>query len=452
MNLLLITVGGSPEPLRTSLRAVRADRVVFVASEGSAEVAEQLAREAGLSDAADPGTPGACIIVVPPDDLGAIYDRLTGLIDEERRATVGSLQLQADYTGGTKSMSAALAMAVVDAGGDLLLTTAPRTDLTAVRAGQATRRLRLDAIHVHRLESQLLASFLERYAYRDAAAVARQLLVDESLEPEHEARLRTIATACDAFDAWDRLALGHAYRDLAALATTPALHLLALKRVVRATAVARDKLAPTAPPDEVEVDGVTVPCGVPIHGFEPVEDLLANAGRRAIQARFDDGVGRMYRAFELTAQLALWYGFELRTDDIDPEQVRSHDPGVADRLAAARDHRGRIRLPAWRAWELLAEMAPTDPSTTPWVGELAAAFTQRREALLAALETRNHSLFAHGYDPIGPEQYDRFRSEVGGFLSDHLQRVQDSSRGPAAQPLPTWPTSVDELLGTSGSG
>ncbi|MEJ5256384.1 MAG: TIGR02710 family CRISPR-associated CARF protein [Acidimicrobiales bacterium] len=451
MKLLLITVGGSPEPLRTSLATAKADRVVFVTSERSVEVAKQLAREAGLSEAADPGTPGACIIVVPPDDLGAIYDRLTGLIDEERRATVGSLQLQADYTGGTKSMCAALAMAVVDAGGDLLLTTAPRTDLTAVRAGQATRRLQLDAIHVRRLESQLLPSLLERYAYRDAAAVARQLLVDESLDPKHVARLRTIATACDAFDAWDRLALGHAFRVLDALTPTPKPHLLALKRVIRATAVARHKLTPTEPPNKVKVDGETVSCGVPIHGFEPVEDLLANAERRANQGRFDDGVGRLYRAFELTAQLALWYGFELRTDDIDPERVRSHNTEVADRLAATRDHRGRIRLPAWRAWELLVDLAPTDPSTAPWVGELANAFTKQKKTLLAALETRNHSLFAHGYDPIGPEQYDRFRSKVGGFLSGHLQRVQARSRGDAEEPLPKWPTSVEELLGTSGS-
>jgi hypothetical protein len=39
------------------------------------------------------------------------------------------------------------------------------------------------------------------------------------------------------------------------------------------------------------------------HGYEIVEDLLLNAERRAMQDRYDDAVGRLYRAWNC------WYKF-----------------------------------------------------------------------------------------------------------------------------------------------
>ena len=36
-----------------------------------------------------------------------------------------------------------------------------------------------------------------------------------------------------------------------------------------------------------------------------VEDLLLNAERRAIQGRYEDAIGRIYRAIELIAQIRL---------------------------------------------------------------------------------------------------------------------------------------------------
>ena len=46
----------------------------------------------------------------------------------------------------------------------------------------------------------------------------------------------------------------------------------------------------------------------PGHGLEALEDLLRNAERRASQQRYDDAVGRFYRAMELTEQLLLKQG------------------------------------------------------------------------------------------------------------------------------------------------
>jgi hypothetical protein len=48
------------------------------------------------------------------------------------------------------------------------------------------------------------------------------------------------------------------------------------------------------------------------HGYEIVEDLLLNAERRAMQDRYDDAVGRLYRALELLVQIRLLQTYDIK--------------------------------------------------------------------------------------------------------------------------------------------
>jgi len=121
------------------------------------------------------------------------------------------------------------------------------------------------------------------------------------------------------------------------------------------------------------------------HGFEAVEDLLNNAERRACQERFEDAVGRLYRAMELAAQLALRLGHQLETGSIDleklPESLRGH-------YALRREQLGEsaLKLGLRASYDLLAELR--DPMGLCW--------TDRRQKLLDELNTRNTSLLPMG--------------------------------------------------------
>ncbi|WP_208029180.1 TIGR02710 family CRISPR-associated CARF protein [Rhabdothermincola sediminis] len=464
MKLLVLSVGGSPEPLRTAIRTRKPERVVFLCSQQSETVARQLMAELGLAEEPEPGKQGARCVTAPVDHLDAVYETTRTAIDDECAAARSAIEIEGDYTGGSKSMTVGLALAVLDAGGSLLVTTGPRPDLTKVTTGQNTRRVQLEALQVRRLEEILIPQALARFAYRDAAEVVRRVLSEAVLSTEHTDRLDKVANLCQAFDAWDRWDLAQAYQLLDQLGGPYTTYLLALKRLIRAAHVLRSDLpAGQEPPKHVELDGHTIDCGLPVHGFEPVEDLLANAARRAADSRFDDAVGRLYRAFELTAQIALWRGFGIRTGDVDVERVRVWLPAEADRLDANRDRQDKVRLAAVQAWELLAGLAaaasgtamghgatPTE-GTDPTLVDLATAYAERREVLLGALATRNQSLFAHGFDPISEPEYDRVLDTIGTLLDEHVERVRAAATGPAADPLPVFPTSVDALLGTPAS-
>ncbi|MBW4597846.1 MAG: hypothetical protein KME46_34315 [Brasilonema angustatum HA4187-MV1] len=166
-KILLVTVGGSFQPIITAIRSLQPDRVIFIASDGEkgsksqvigegtpcevrrgAEVIERLPNiptqvELGDSFAAasaDRFQPKRDLILVQnPDDLSECYPKIYVFIRNLQQEA--SHEIMADYTGGTKTLSAALVMAAVDCGISLYLTIAARDNLVKVERGEITQRV-----------------------------------------------------------------------------------------------------------------------------------------------------------------------------------------------------------------------------------------------------------------------------------------------------------------------
>lgn len=163
-------------------------------------------------------------------------------------------------------------------------------------------------------------------------------------------------------------------------------------------------------------------------GFERVEDLLLNAQRRALQERFDDAVGRMYRAIELTAQIWLEASRGILTGDVNcalvPESKRAD-------FERARDHDGRIKIGLLAAWDLVAAFENNPPGTL---------FTEQRARVLDFLKVRNDSLFAHGVRPISKADYQKHVPPMMEFLRGCIDAAivaQNLQRAVVLEQLPT---------------
>jgi CRISPR-associated protein (TIGR02710 family) len=168
-----------------------------------------------------------------------------------------------------------------------------------------------------------------------------------------------------------------------------------------------------------------------------VEDLLLNAERRAQQQRFDDAVGRMYRALELTAQTWLHLKHGLNTSDLDvahlPEPLKSD----WERLATPD---GKLQIGLWKAWELIAAF-PDDP-----LGHL---FAQQRSAIRDFLQMRNLSLFAHGTQPVAQAEYQQKVPGVAAWIRTAI-RTASAARKLRVVELPQLPTNfLDEETPTA---
>lgn len=421
-TLLVLTVGGSCAPVITAIRDYQPDFVCFVVSggaKGSRATVDGPGNPCGDSrkvkcpacgaDAPLGDPKGANILtqtglhetqytlleLAEPDDLSSCYALLRATLTQLRTEHTG-WRLLADYTGGTKTMTAALALSALENGYELSLVKGTRADLVKVRNG--TEMAALVNVSEVRARQQIAEAqrLFNRYAYASAAEILQSTLRAAPLSPELQREIGERVTLCRAFDAWDRF--DHSQ---AALLLEPYQ-----SRVVPQWRFIK-QITGSAP------------------GFAPVLDLLCNAERRAARGRYDDAVARLYRALEMLPQLRLEQRAPaLNSSDLDvallPEELRPkyealREPGK----------KGKIKLGLRQDYELLLELE--DP--------LGKVYQEQEKRLLQALLHRNESILAHGQRPIAQVQWDEMKQIVAELIQNGLDALKIRIDAPQ---FPQW--------------
>ena len=305
------------------------------------------------------------LIHVPADNLDEVFRILCAAIQRLGQRFPNG-QLLADYTGGTKTMTAGLVSAALESDGvELQLVTGSRADLIKVRSGmEAVTQANVERVRLERAMRPYVAAW-RRFAYAEAyqglAGLARPR--DSALA----ARLALLRDLSRGLDAWDRF--DHATALTALEPYRPRIGaewkamLMALKWLTTE--------------DETQ---------------EPARllDLWRNAERRAAQGRYDDAVARVYRLLEWSAQWLLRTRSGIETGNVQAEQV---PPGMNLESNA----KGRIQVGLMAAWELVAHYQPDSP---------AGGFIRaEKNTLLNWLKIRNESIFAHGFRPVAENNW-----------------------------------------------
>ncbi|MBX6350934.1 MAG: TIGR02710 family CRISPR-associated protein, partial [Clostridia bacterium] len=339
------------------------------------------------------------------DEFDACYVKASEVIQEARASYPGA-RIAADYTGGTKSMTAGLVVAALDdAECELRIVTGVRSDLDRVRPGtEFARPAEVARTQVERA-IRLARGQLSRYDYAGAASVLESALSRHGTAELTEVVQRMIGL-CRAFDAWDRFDHGAAadlIRSVRASAPAAEPYLALAHRLVAAGELLSGRRAPDRW----------------VCGYELVDDLVLNAERRAAQGRYDDAVARLYRALELTAQVRLRTRHGVDTSAVDPlwldERLRAAPAETAaslgERRSRASAEGSTLALALVEAWDLLASLG--DP--------FGVAFAAARRPIVGELHRRNGSILAHGLEPIRREVWEEFRRRVLEFLEPRLE-------------------------------
>jgi CRISPR-associated protein (TIGR02710 family) len=262
------------------------------------------------------------------------------------------------------------------------------------------------AIHARRLKERELPALLKRHDYEAARQAVRRVQAYADPDSKTGRWLRRLEDLLVALDAWDRFDHHRALEVLTQVGDRrldPTL-LFPLKKVIASRRLL-----------DREADEQKWP-QMKGHGLEAVEDLLLNAERRATQERFDDAVGRLYRAMELTAQLLLKLavtdqvgreGIETAAVALDrlPVGIQPHWRQVAAHKANGKQG-ATLEIGLTEAFNLLADLG--HPTGQRWL--------EQRSTLINVLKIRNHSLFAHGFKPVGYVGWLELSSTLGGFL------------------------------------
>jgi hypothetical protein len=406
-KILVLSVGGSAGPIVKAIRNYKPDFVYFFCSSGSkgSEVTidspgdpcgdkrrskcPECGHEYYLSD-----PKGKAIVfqaglekgqyeivtISDPDDLNGSYQKLLSLV-EKIKAKYGDCHVIANYTGGTKTMSVAIALVgIMTQQWDLSLNIGPRMDLIRVRAGDVPV-----VIDKWRLfyQSQLdsLGRLLDSYYYAYVARSISEMLL-QPLDKSLQDKLIELRTICEAFDLWDTFQHQKALELLEHYGSRFALSIINLKKMLgkaRAT------------------------------GYERVSDLLNNADRRAAQECYDDAIARLYRATELFAQLRLEKEYGYNSSDLKLKQL----PDELQKVYKWRVRDNKLNLGLREDYELLLKLG--DP-----VGK---KYGERKGRMMDAIKRRNYSISAHGLTPLVEEDYLYVKDKLKGIIMDAANEI-----------------------------
>lgn len=398
---LLVSVGGSPVPLIYSINAQKPEYLFLFVSRSSAVSAREQVIPALEC------RPSIYEFVMTPDEQDLEQSVAVLLAEVPKKLEMWGLtfdMLSADYTGGTKTMSAAVVLALsrhIDSFSYVGGTERDKAGLGVVIDG------REQMLHLKNPWNELAIQSLNDIQilfnsclYKSAAGLAE---VAREKSPARRQLFEAIRVAATAYNQWDSFQYDKAFADLkrcesllrqlaAEAAKQPVKQLFQdvcvsvplLEKICNE----QNTLVKSSPKTHSNgsADGMAIIC-----------DLVANAIRRGdIEHKYDDAVARLYSAIEKMAKMKLKVVYEIDNSDLKavqiPESLRQ------ELLAECTNEReDKIQIPLHKSYQLLHALG--DP--------LGAAYIAASGDLGKILTIRNKSLLAHGYEPVKQETYSK---------------------------------------------
>ena len=397
-RILLCTVGGSHQPILKAIRSSEPDYTCFFCTGpdtetgrpgsevqiiGEGKVIKVIKASRDDKKPSLPNIPTQADLaddsweakIIPADDLDGTWLMMRKTIADLVNDHPGA-KFVADYTGGTKTMTAALVLAALESDSvKLQLVSGARPDLNSVESGsEQAMPASVERIRLNRDMKLHLAAW-DRFAYREAAAGLDG--IDVAANSPDRRRLGIARALSHGLALWDDFDHAGANQKLDSYKKHMAeCHLRALSLLTK-----------------------TEQCG--IRPAAQLFDLWLNAQRRAAQGRYDDAVARVYRMLEWCAQWQLQ-----SKKGIDTANLRTELAPVGARPG----HNGEISVGLWAAWQVVHEQLD---------GPASEFIEQHGAALENLLQKRNHSILAHGFKPVKEDDW----KQMHAWLKQHFLPV-----------------------------
>lgn len=397
-NILICTVGGSHQPIITSIRELTPDYILFVCSEDDPATGKpgsytQITGKGNVISA-KPNEPPTLpniptqfglrpdtfdVLLVPSDDLDTVVERIDKAMKDIKARFPGA-HIIADYTGGTKSMTAGLVVVGLEYPNvELRFVTGARADLIKVHDGtQQSVAAPADRIRLQRQMAPYISAW-RRFAYGEAYEGLSNISMPKDTRLRAELQIAKDLSRC--FDLWDRFDHERA-RELLQLYP---------KRLKDEYRVLLGQLSclVSQPTDDEQSSSRKVALRI--------LDLWLNARRRASQARYDDAVARCYRILEWISQWFIRKEWGLETAAIPYDVLPTE---LQPTLTHTVDEKGTVKLGLLDAWSFSYLKSAEN--------NLTRIFEQEQKVLRNLLIMRNHGILAHGTKPVSENEWKQF--------------------------------------------
>lgn len=314
------------------------------------------------------------------DDFNACFEVFESAIWElDYQQTDKKYQIIMDYTSGTKTMSAAMACCGMFYSKDLISVGGDRST-GEVSAGTEI----INYQNLYKIYDKFALMRIRNYFNANRFMPCVDILsyiVDSSIHKE------SLLHLCKSYYAWDNMEFERAYNHLKEVDTN-LFEFSQLKGDLKKNIKALGTIVNSK--------------SLNLKNCYILASLINNSIRKADEYKFDDAIARLYRSFELIAQIKL-SSYNIQSSDIDISVLLENNVSqdFIDTLEKTRED-GKIRIALVMDFLLLNELGD----------ELGKYYVENESKIKNLTQKRNNSILAHGLNSQSREDFEEFLEVV----------------------------------------
>lgn len=390
-NAFIATVGmgTGPEvditkPLIKSISEANPDFLLLFATAESYNYATKIKEELSRNDA----NTEICRLS-DKDDVEKIFkemsDKITNLISNGYEAK----NIIADFTTGTKPMSAALALAATKHCLGRLKYVIVKRDKDRKICEGTERTLTFEPLGIFASYTiDIAINLMVKFRFESAIELLTQINT-ALLSPEEQNLVENLKNLAEAYSYWDKFE-----------------HIK-----FRATYQKANFANPLLQQFKVNIETLNLVHRIGedakkgVLSEYPIIDLVNNAIRRIAEGKYDDAVARFYRVVEMLAQWRLKVKYKIDSGDINLEEIPKKSIDWVNKCRDKSDN--KIKISLQKNFQLLQDFND----------ELGVKFKEDK-TLNALLNKRNNSILAHGIEPISADSC----KSLGNLVMDYCRK------------------------------
>lgn len=393
IKTLFVTVGTGVNPnseevaaknlakgIYSSIQKIYPDYIVFFCSDLSTRAIDYITE---LFEADDDefieGQDYEIVVLDQIDNFNSCFEAFElkiwelGLLAEEKHEII------MDYTSGTKTMSAAMACCGMFYSKDLITISGDRRNGVVSTGTESIQYQNLYKVY-DKFALMRVRNYFNANRFYTASEILENV-VDESINTENMMNL------VKGYFLWDNMEFEEAYEHLTKLDLN-GFELSEIKDDLKFNLKALGAIV-RSPHENLKN------CYI-------LASLINNSIRRAEEYKYDDAIARLYRAFELIAQIRL-NSYSINSSDVDVDVLSNKNvsPDFIEALEKTRDE-GKIRIGLVKDFELLDALDD----------DLGKYFAENRNRINNLTKKRNNSILAHGLESLDKEDFEEFEEVV----------------------------------------
>lgn len=393
-KIVVISVGGTSDPVIFSLNYYKPEYIIFFSSKESSKVIIEVIRKIDYSP-----INYEKIETDDANDLLKCYRILKKSLPEYiDKFNVSKEEVIVDYTGGTKTMSSALVLSSIDLGYNFSYISGKERDkdgLGVVKPGTEEPITVYNPYDFYAVELNKRLETLFNSCRFSMALEAIKEILDKIEGREVEFIYKTFKKIIEGYLEWDNFNHKRA-RDL----------LIRGQRELEIFSIGSQYSEYKRLCEKMKDNLEFLEKLISRNGEFLVYDLIANADRRAYrEGRYDDAMARLYRALEKIAQNEL-LKFDINTSNVPIEKI-PEDLREEYKKRYYDEEIKKLKLPLLASYKLLNYFGNV-------IGK---RFMENYEkSIKGILDLRNNSILAHGEIPITKEKYESMKAILIDFI------------------------------------